>query len=144
MKKGLVIFIIILTCFFFASCRHQETYSFLNSTDEISGVSLVTISFDENGEVIQTEVRKINDIIAFLDDFKKINCYTYYGDPAGITEEGVEDIVIKVSYENDEYELINWIGQAKYTQERGFSYYAGFSVFDEEQFELLITKYLSN
>lgn len=141
MKKGLAIFITILICFLAVSCRHEETYSFLNSPDKISGVSIVTISFNENGGVIQTEVQKIDDINVFLDDFRNITCYTYYGDPTGVTVEGVEDTVIKVSYQNDEYELINWMGQAEYTQARGFSYYAGFSVFDEDQFELLITKY---
>ena len=133
-----------IACLFFASCRHKETYAFLNSTDKIVGISVVKISFSDNGEVIQTEVREIKDTKAFLDDFKGIDCYTYYGDPLGISEEGSEDTVIKIFYENDEYELINWLGQAKYTCENGFSYYAGFSVFDEMQFEALIEEYLSN
>ena len=71
-------------------------------------------------------------------------CYTYYGDPTGVTPEGVSDTVIKISYVNEEYELINWTGQAKCTTENGFRYYAGYNVFDENQFEALIEKHLTN
>lgn len=143
MKKCLMILFVVIMCIHFGSCRHEETYRFLNSTDEISKISLVAISFDENEKVIQTEIQKISDTVAFLDDFRDVNCYTYYGDPTGVTEEGVEDTVIKISYANDEYELINWMGQAVYTQERGFIYYAGYSVFDKDQFNALISDYLT-
>ena len=36
---------------------------------------------------------------------------------------------------------INWNGQAEYLIKRGFKYYTGFSVFDEDQFQALIDKY---
>lgn len=142
MKKT-VILIVCLICLL-SSCRHRETYPFLNSIDEILNISIVGISFNENGEMTQTEIEKIVNTDVFLDDFRDINCYTYYGDPAGVTPEGVSDTVIKISYTNDEYELINWTGQAEYTTEKGFRYYAGYSVFDEKQFESLIAKYLTN
>lgn len=141
MKKRVAIFIIALMCLLLVSCRQQETYSFLNSTDEISDISIVAISFDDDGEMLQTEIKKIDGTDVFLDDFRSVNCYVYYGDPIGVTQEGIDDIVVKISYDNDEYELINWQGQSEYTQERGFRYHAGFSVFDEEQFEALIAKY---
>jgi hypothetical protein len=94
--------------------------------------------------VIQTELEKIVDTEAFLDDFINMNCFTYYGDPTGVTPEGVGDTVIKILYTNNEYELINWTGQSKYTVERGFRYYEGFCVFDEQQFESLIARYLND
>ncbi|MGN0517299.1 MAG: hypothetical protein ACI4II_01080 [Acutalibacteraceae bacterium] len=141
MKKRVAIFIIALMCLLLVSCRQQETYSFLNSTDEISDISIVAISFDDDGEMLQTEIKKIDDTDVFLDDFRSVDCYVYYGEPIGVTQEGIDDIVVKISYDNDEYELINWQGQSEYTQERGFRYYVGFSVFDEEQFEALIEKY---
>ena len=144
MRRYLTIFIVVITCLLFASCRHKETYAFLNSTDEIVGISVVKIFFSNNGEVIQTLVREIEDTKAFLDDFRAVDCYTHYSDPLGISPEGTEDTVIKIIYKNDEYELINWLGQAEYTNEYGFRYYAGYSVFDEMQFEALIEKYTSN
>lgn len=144
--KKIVILIVCLICFIclLSSCRHQEAYSFLNSIEEILNVSIVSISFDENGVMTQTEIEKIVNTDAFLDDFSNIGCYTYYGDPAGVTPEGISDTVIKILYTNGEYELINWSGQAKHTTEKGFRYYAGYSVFDETQFESLIAMYLTN
>ena len=130
-----------MACSVLAACRVRENYAFLDSVDEISEISIVSISFDENNEVVQTKIRKIEDTEAFLNDFKAVDCYTYFGDPTGVVVKGKEDTVIKVSYQNGEYELINWRGQAEDTLEKDFSFYAGFSVFDEEQFEALIEKY---
>ena len=143
MKKLYIIFYLILICLFFSSCRHQETYRLLNEENQISTISIISISFDESGDVIQTELQEIKDKDAFLKDFRKVDCYTYYGDPKGVTEEGVNANAIKILYENDEYELINWKGQANYTSQRGFCFYKGYSVFDETQFESLVSEYLS-
>ena len=143
MLKRIAILFVAIIGFALAACRVRENYDFLNATDEISEISIVSISFDENNEIIQTEVRKIEDTTAFLNDFKDVNCYTYFGDPTGVVVEGEEDMVIKVSYQNGEYELINWRGQAEDTLEKDFSFYAGFSVFDEEQFEDLLMKYIN-
>lgn len=143
-EKIFTVFIVFFTLISLVSCKHEEVYSLLNPTDEISNISIVSLSFDKNNKLIQKEIQKIDDVNSFLDDFRKIECYTYYGDPTGVTVEGVEAVVIKISYENGEYELINWNGQAEQTEDRGFRFYSGYSVFNEEQFETLITKYLSN
>jgi len=144
MKKWLTILTVILLCFSFAACRSRETYNFLHPVNEIYSVSIVDLSFDENEQLIQTEVHRINDIVSFLKDFRALDCYTYFGDPTGVTLEGVEDTVIKISYNNGEYELINWRGQAEYTISRGFDYYSGFSIFDETRFHELLSNYLPN
>lgn len=141
MRKSTMIWITMMAFIFFASCRHPETYEFLKTTEKIASISIVEISFNENCELEQTEIKKINDINAFLDDFNQVSCYVYYGDPLGVTPEGVSDTVVKITYENDDYELINWSGQSEYTDDKKFQYYAGFSVFDEKQFETLIEKY---
>lgn len=120
-----------------------EEYDFLNSADKISEIAIVRLNFDDDGVLMQTEIKKIENINEFLEDFKKIDCYIYFGDPISATPEGIEDTVIKIIYVNNEYELINWNGQSEYTIERGLDYYAGFNVFDEQQFEKLIEKYMS-
>lgn len=139
MKK---FFIFVLICLFLSSCTHQTTYKLLNDESEISNISIINISFNENGEIIQTELQPIKNIESFLNAFKKLDCRIYYGDPAGITEEGQEACVIKFLYNNSEYELINWNGQAEYTCEKGFNFYAGYSVFDKEEFNLFINSFL--
>lgn len=141
MKKLFIGFAMVLLCFIFSSCRVQETYRLLNPQEEISEISIISISFDGKGSVRQTELRKVDDQNAFLNDFRNVDCYIYFGDPTGITEEGVQANVIKFTYSNGEYELINWNGQADYTHKNGFNFYAGLSVFNEAQFQALITKY---
>ncbi len=142
MKKVIVTLEIILILFCFASCRQAKTYSLLNPGDEIDSISIVTVSFNDDSDIVQTEMKKVEDVQVFLNEFSNIDCYTFYGDPRGLTNEGEEDTVIKICYKNGEYEMINWSGQANYTIKRGFRFYAGYSVFNEEQFELLLSKYL--
>ena len=134
-------FVFVLLCIMLVSCRKQELFQFLNPIEEITNISIVEINFGDENEIIQTEIVGIDDISAFINDFQKVNCYVYYGDPLGVTPEGVDDIVVKIMYENGEYELINWSGQSEYTIQGGFSYYKGFNVFEEKQFEFLISKY---
>ena len=138
MKKVIVTLEIILILFCFASCRQAKTYSLLNPGDEIDSISIVTVSFNDDSDIVQTEMKKVEDVQVFLNEFSNIDCYTFYGDPRGLTNEGEEDTVIKISYANGEYELINWNGQSEFTSEKGFKYYAGYSIFDEQQFESLI------
>lgn len=142
MKKVIVTLEIILTLFCFASCRQAKTYSLLNPGDEIDSISIVTVSFNDDSDIVQTEMKKVEDVQVFLNEFSNIDCYTFYGDPRGLTNEGEEDTVIKICYKNGEYEMINWSGQANYTIKRGFRFYAGYSVFNEEQFELLLSEYI--
>lgn len=139
MKKILILLIVTLT--FLCACRRKEAYIFMNETDAISYAAIVMIGFDSKGELQQTEISRMNDINLFMEDFKAVNCYTYYGDPLGITEEQTGTKVVKVVYSNGEYELINWNGQARYSLSSGFRYYAGYHVFDEVQFLNLIAKH---
>lgn len=141
MKKTLLLFVVVISVLFMPSCRHREAYDFMNSTDSIERISIVELTINMDGGLTETELQAIVDINAFLEDFGSVNCYTYFGDPVGITpgEKGVS--VIKITYDNGEYELIDWKGQAEFNPEKGFKNYVGFCVFDEEQFEALITKY---
>ncbi len=142
MKKIVSICIIFGLSFLLVSCRVQKSFDFLNHPDEITDISIVTISFGDNDEPVLTELEQIFDKTAFLKDFADIDCFAYFGDPSGVSDPDTETAVIKISYRNDEYELINWNGQAKYTLEKGFNFYAGYSVFDKAQFDALLQKYL--
>lgn len=141
MKKISILFVLICITFC-VSCRHREVYNFLNSFDKISSISIVRVSFDTNDELREEELLKVENAHTFIKDFETIDCYKYFGDPRGLLNGVDNDEVIKIDYQNGEYELINWFGQSEYTISRGFSYYAGYSVFDEEQFNSLIDEYL--
>lgn len=138
MKKVFLGIFVLL--FLLSSCRVQTEYDFLLPNDEIVEISVVTLHH-EDGEVIETEVKKVEDTAAFLEEFKKIGCYVYFGDPTGVTPDETDGTVIKILYQNGEYELINYCGQARYLEERGLVYYAGYYAFDREAFEALIKTY---
>ena len=142
MKKNYSIFcLIVFLSLLFISCSVEEDYQFLCSPEDIISISVVSLS-DENGEIVQNELNVIDNLDAFLNDFQSIHCRGVYGgSPSGVIIENSREVVIKILYSNDEYEFINWRGQAKYTQEKGFRFYAGFYVFDQEEFKALIEKY---
>ena len=140
MKKACIIFIIFFV-FLFSSCRYSEEYNFLNSINEIKEIAIVKLDFDDKGYLMETKIKTIENTNEFLCDFQRVDCYIYFGDPIPATPEGVEDTVFKILYQSNEYKLINWNGQSKYTAEKGLIYYAGYNVFDENQFETLIKKY---
>ena len=70
-------------------------------------------------------ISTVQDHSAFLSDFRDVKCNTFFGDPRGVYE---GDIVVKITYDNGEYELIRSLGR-------------GFYSFDQEQFNDLIEKY---
>lgn len=108
---------------------------------EITEIAIINVSSAEGDNLTETEIQRIEDTDTFLEEFRKIGCHTYFGDPISVLPEGEKSTVIKISYQNGSYGLINWNGQTEYTPEKGLKYYAGYSVFDEDQFKSLISKY---
>ena len=135
--------VLVISCFLWGttSCRVHTTYDFLNTEEEISKVEIVKLGeFDRDStEYEETVLAVVEDIDAFLNDFSELNCYVYFGDPLGVD---TDEIVIKFIYTNNEYELVNFMGQAKYDSEKKFTNYAGYRVFDEEPFNEFISKYI--
>ena len=138
-----VAIILIMLALILTGCRVREKYKLLHQEDEVSSVEIVTVLFDEEG-IADLQVKAcISDVKVFMKDFRSVPCYVYFGDPIGLKKNPSGIDVIRITYQNGDYELIDYNGQSEYTQERGFDYYAGFNVFDEEQFEELIEKYSS-
>ena len=141
--KKIVFIVTIILILSLVSCVMPEKYDLLNPISDITEISIVKAYFSDNSELRQSEIAKVNDIDEFMKAFRKIPCYVNIGSPVGLLPNDEEDIVIRISYQNGEYELINWRGQATYTTERDFTYYYGYSVFDEQKFHDLISKYYS-
>lgn len=139
MKKLLCLFIVLIVVFA-GGCSIKAAYKFLQSPTEISVIEIVKVSRDEStGEIEQTTVSTIDDMETFLKDFSQVDCYFYYyANPTGIEDNA---LVIKIIYQDGEYELIDANGQSEYTDERGFHYYSGHHSFNEGEFENLISKY---
>lgn len=136
--KEKILFICMFTMLLLSSCRHKASYDFLYPTEEISRVCIVSVTLDENEEIEVVEQIEIEDIDIFLADFANVSCYTYFGDPIGIHEDGD---ALKIVYKNDDYELIYWNGQAEYQEDKGFRNYTGYHVFEETEFKELISIY---
>lgn len=142
-KRKIVVILILIMTLGLAGGHVREEYKLLHPADEISAVEIVTVLFDEEG-IADLQVKAcISDVKVFMKDFRLVPCYVYFGDPIGLKKNPSGIDVIRITYQNGDYELIDYNGQSEYTQERGFDYYAGFNVFDEEQFEELIEKYSS-
>lgn len=143
MKKMMICLSLFCVCIFCNACFGRKYYRFLKPTEEIVEISIVAVSLSwEDKKVIETEITKVDNIDQFLDDFDDIEC-SAMSPPVGMLENFEDDIVIKILYQDNSYEFINHCGQSRYTEEKGLKYDVGISAFNEEQFEALITKYLS-
>ena len=145
MKKLIfVVSILMILICVLSACSGKKAYEFINDESEISTIEIVKLcEYDqEKGEYQEQLISTIEDHETFLSDFKKVACYNHWTDPTGVFE---DDIVIKIYYENGEYELIHYSGQGKYRHFEDnpsfFAVYAGYRYFDEEQFNQLIDKY---
>lgn len=145
MKKIIFgISVLMVVVFTLSACSGKKTYEFINEESEMSTIEIVKLcEYDqEKGEYKEELISVVEDHSAFLSDFKKVECYNHWTDPTGVFE---DDTVIKITYKNDEYELIHHSGQGKYRHfEDNPSFlqvYAGYRYFDEEQFNDLIEKY---
>lgn len=144
MKKAFVIILLSALVVALSACRTPEKYDFLHPESEIAAVHIVEIQCAADGTESVTQLCEIEDSASFLAAFRAVDCYVYWGDPIGPYEKGETAVVVKVIYNNGDYELIAWNGQAEYTQENGYCHYAGFSVFDEDKFNSLLSSYISN
>ena len=145
MKKIILgIFVLMVVFFTLSACSGKKAYEFINEESEISTIEIVKLcEYDkEAGEFREEIISTIEDHSTFLLDFKKIDCYNHWSDPTGVEE---NDVVIKITYENDEYELIHHSGQGKYRHfEDNPSFlqvFAGRRYLDEQKFNDLIDKY---
>ena len=114
-------------------------YDFLHPNSEIKSIEIVEIGLIDNNlpEPEQKNIRVIDDIASFLNDFSKIDCFERRTNPSR-PREGCA--LIKITYNNKEYELIDYNGQSVFRD--GYYYaYSGWYSFDEDQFSALVSKY---
>ncbi len=142
MKKFIgYLFIIFLLTSPLSGCEVKTKYEFIHDSPDISSIEIVKVGEESSQEIIeQTTISIVDDMERFIEDFNRINCYTIYSDPSGIEDNAV---VIKIIYNNDDYELIGVGGQAKYVSGK-YDNYVGYQYFDQDQYKALISKYSDN
>ncbi|MBQ4594129.1 MAG: hypothetical protein IJA81_05830 [Akkermansia sp.] len=107
----------------------------MNDVSEISAIEIVQlVGYNlDSYEFIENTLVTIENHETFIDEFSKLKCKTHYSEPHSL-EEG--EVVIKVTYNNGEYELIH--AKAQYrcrVKNRGY----GYQIFDEEQFNSFLS-----
>lgn len=139
-KIFLWIFLILLTL---SSCGNNK-YEFLNGHAQISSIEIVKLgTYDAEKDAFnETVIVTIEDQDCFLAEFNKISFSSLWASPQGVFE---DETVIKITYQNGEYELIDHDGQGNYQHFDGFpsnfDAYSGYTIFDQEQFQALIETY---
>lgn len=138
MKKGLLFMLIVSVLLSCCGCIRKKKYEFLQDTANICSIQIVEIGKrDDNGEIKQTTICIIENIEAFLKDFSEVDCSSVFRDPAPLSG---NETVIKILYTDGNYELIAYYAQSKF-YDGYLHWYAGYYVFNEEQFDGLIIKY---
>lgn len=130
MKKFLSAFMALLLVFLLAGCRVAAAYPLLCPESEIQEAAIVQIRYD--GELHEESVRII-DTAEALAAFRQVQVYHWYGEPLAPVYENTE-AVLRLTYADGSVEWINWNGQVHSTPDRGFRFYAGYYVFDEQTF----------
>lgn len=139
----MVIVCFIIALLSFSSCK--ASYKYMHEQSEITDVCIVMLHFDEEGYIYTSNICTVDNVEKFISDFNQVDCSIWWGDPIGlIPEETDEKLIVKLIYSNGDYELIHWSGQARYTESSGMKNYIGIRMFDEKQFEELISKYTNN
>ena len=147
---------LIVLCLSLAGCGFlfgtfpRTDFELLQEISEIKAIEIVTIgeierieNVSQNSSVLSKPsfdiICNVEDIEQFMEDFYKVECYS--ASPPSSPKVG--SIGIKITYENEEYDIICSSGQAEY---RDGIYYrdSGKNSFDEKQFDELINQYVNN
>lgn len=132
MKKVLLSIGIFGLLIILSGCQKKVEYKFMYDQSEINTIEIIRVGeADESGVNEQEVLTSIDDINSFVDEFTQLTCYDHVGDPTGVYP---DQIAIKVTYKNSEYELIAAGGQAHYTMKRQYVNYDGFYYFNKEEF----------
>lgn len=146
MKKMLSICSFVLLLIIFTGCSKAVEYELMNDKTEIASIEIVKLGkFDsEEDSFGETVISVIEDHDGFLKEFNEVDCSNHLFNPSGVYE---GETLVKITYKNGEYELIDYDGQGKYQHfdkhPSNFDAYSGYRDLDKKQFEALIEKYSS-
>ncbi|KAF0091863.1 MAG: hypothetical protein FD141_47 [Fusobacteria bacterium] len=140
MRNKLFFFIFALILMIFTTgCEQKVEYKFLQNIENIEKIEVVI--FGESKSSLQPELTIKNElsdesISEFLKDFSDLECYKYLTDPGRLS---IGDTVLKISYSNGEYELINEDAQGRFKNNKYIG--IGKYYFDDKLFYELLSKY---
>lgn len=135
--KKYICFLVIASLLLLCGCVPDEKNTFRDHLDEIVSIQIVELTgYDESNRFAGTVIAEISDIEAFKEDLLNVEYHSLFGTPMELY---VGYVVIKLTYNSGNYDLIHYSAQKEYREDR--SNY-GHTVFDQQQFEELIEKHL--
>ena len=140
MKKLCFIIPIILVTVLITGCSNQKEYELLNDASLISEIQIVWVGERSEGEYVpsQTVLSVVENTDSFVDELLSVDSELLYP-PASIPFDAK---AVKIIYNNGDYELLTYCGQAYYRADEDFyQSCAGCEYFDKNQFNALIEKY---
>lgn len=140
MKKLCFIIPIILVTVLITGCSNQKEYELLNDASLISEIQIVWVGERSEGEYVpsQTVLSVVENTDSFVDELLSVDSELLYP-PASIP---LDAKAVKIIYNNGDYELLTYCGQAYYRADEDFyQSCAGCEYFDKNQFNALIEKY---
>ncbi len=116
----------------------------LHSEDEIAQICIVELEYPLNGELMQTVLTEVADVKGFMEELNRVEGLSLAGcNPSHIIFPGEgSKTVLKILYNNGDYDLIDWNGQGYYEVQTDTLVLYSYSSYDKAQFEALIEKYL--
>lgn len=122
-----------------SSCGLFGPQRYTCNVDEVESVQIVIFEGYNNIEekFIYTILSQISDYETFVERLNKVEHSVNWGDPRVIK---VQDVVIKIDYRNGDFDLLH--ADAQLVNRSGESN-SGYFFFDDEQFNALVSEYLT-
>jgi len=134
LKKIIIILCIIISIIGIFFFKKREEYVFLHDINEIQSVEIVSKNDWNNVRTLKT-LREKED---FLRDFLNMRCYEAKGKPVHVR---ANTPIIKILYNNGEYELIDYHSNIIYAYGAYNEPSRERRCFNKNEFEKLVEKY---
>ena len=132
-------FLCIVFVFFCCSCGLFGDQRYICEVDKVESVQIVRLDKYVEGEYRYeyTILSQISAYTTFVDQLNKLKHSVNWGDPRQMD---VQQVVIQINYKNGDFDLIH--SDAQCFNRSGANQY-GYFFFDDEQFDALITDYVT-
>ncbi|MBR2615634.1 MAG: hypothetical protein IKC69_03035 [Clostridia bacterium] len=123
------------------SCVVKEANTFRDKLDEIESISIVELGEyrEERFAFSEKLLAEIPDPEEFKEKLADLDYKQIHGDPMGLK---TGDVVIKIVYDNGDFDLIDRAAQLKYRAGRKKFVNYGYTAFEKEGFKALMGQYL--
>ena len=133
-------FIAFILSLVFTSCGFFGPQQYVCDENEVKSIQIVKLDSYDNNEYTYgyTVLAEIEDQSTFIEQVNNLKHTVNWGDPYRLE---LESIVIRIDYHNGDYDLL--FRNAQRFHRNGVNN-SGFFFFDKDEFDLLISDYVSD